>query len=75
MYYIRIYHNIAKTKDYNGTIDSPFMTLSPSASIQGHQVDVLLSLIDPLSMESHHFLTIFILAQTTEMWVKERTMV
>jgi hypothetical protein len=29
MYYIRIYHNIAKTKDYNETIDSPSMALSP----------------------------------------------
>jgi hypothetical protein len=29
MYYIRIYHDIAKIKDYNGTIDSPSMALSP----------------------------------------------
>jgi hypothetical protein len=63
LYYIRIYHDIAKTKDYNGTIDSPTMPLSPSVSIQGHRVDVLLSPIDPLSMESHHFFAIFILAK------------
>jgi hypothetical protein len=75
MYYIRIYHDIAKIKDYNGTIDSPSMALSLSASVQGHRVDVLLSLIDPLSMESHHFLAIFILSQTIEMQVRERTMV
>jgi hypothetical protein len=62
MYYIRIYNDIAKINDYNGTIDSPSMALSPSASVQGHRVDVLLSPIDPLSMESHHFLAIFILA-------------
>jgi hypothetical protein len=75
MYYIRIYHDIAKTKDYNGTIDSPSLALSPSASVQGHQVNVLLFPIDPFSMESHHFLTIFILVHTTEMLVRERTMV
>jgi hypothetical protein len=51
------------------------MALSPSASVQGHRVDVLLSPIDPLSVESHHFLVIFILAQTTEMRVRERTTV
>jgi hypothetical protein len=33
MYYIRIYHDIAKTKDYNGTIDSPSMALSSSTSV------------------------------------------
>jgi hypothetical protein len=43
----------------------------PSASVQGHRVDVLLSPIDPLSMESHHFLAIFILAQTIAMHVRE----
>jgi hypothetical protein len=75
MYYIRIYHDIAKTKYYNGTIDSPSMPLSPSTSVQGHQVDLLLSTIDPLSMESHHFFAIFILAKTTKMHVRERTMV
>jgi hypothetical protein len=63
MYYIRIYHVIVKTKDYNGTINSSSMPLSPSTSIKGHQVDLLLSPIDPLSMESHHFFTIFILAK------------
>jgi hypothetical protein len=51
------------------------MALSPSASVQGHRVDVLPSPIDPLSMKSHHFLAIFILAQTIEMQVKERTTV
>jgi hypothetical protein len=61
IYYIRIYHDIAKSKDYNGTIDSSSMPLSPSASVQGHWVDLLLSPIDPLSMESQHFFTIFIL--------------
>jgi hypothetical protein len=61
MYYIRIYHNIVKTKDSNETIDSPSMALSTSTSEQGHQVEVLLHLVDPLSMESHHFFVIFIL--------------
>jgi hypothetical protein len=75
MYYVRIYHGIVKTKDYNGTIDSPSMSLSPSASIQGHQIDVLLSPIDAFSMESHHFFTIFILTKITEMQVRERTAV
>jgi hypothetical protein len=62
MYYIRIYRDIAKTKDYyNETIDSPSMALSPSTSLQSHQVEFLLSPIDPLSMESHHLFVIFIL--------------
>jgi hypothetical protein len=51
------------------------MALSTSASIQGHQVEVLLHPVDPLSMESHHFFTIFILTKTTEMQVRERTTV
>jgi hypothetical protein len=51
------------------------MTLSPSARVQGHQVDVLLSPIDPFSMKSHHFLAIIILEKTTEMQVRERTTV
>jgi hypothetical protein len=63
MYYIRICHDITKTKNLNGTISSPLMALSPSTSIQGHQIDVLLSPIGPLSMESHHFLAIFLLAK------------
>jgi hypothetical protein len=42
-------------------------------SVQGHRVDIYLSPIDPLSMESHHFLAIFILAKTTQMQVRERT--
>jgi hypothetical protein len=72
MYYIRIYHDIAKIKDYNGTINSPSMPLSPSASVQSHRVDVLLSPIETLSIDSHHFFTIFILTKTTEMQVRER---
>jgi hypothetical protein len=75
MYYIRIYHDIVKTKDKNETIDSPSMALSPFASIQGHRVEILLSPIDPLSMESHHFFAIFFLEKTIEMQVRERTMV
>jgi hypothetical protein len=51
------------------------MALSPSASVQGHRVNVLLSPIDPLSMESRHFFTIFILVKITEMQVRERTTV
>jgi hypothetical protein len=50
------------------------MTLSSSASVQGHQVDVCLSPIDLLSKASHHFLAILILAKTTEMYVTERTL-
>jgi hypothetical protein len=42
-------------------------------SVQGHRVDICLSPIDPLSMESHHFLVIFILAITTQMQVRDRT--
>jgi hypothetical protein len=51
------------------------MALSPSTSVQGHWIDVLMSPIDPLSIESHHFLTIFILAKITEMQVREKTTV
>jgi hypothetical protein len=51
------------------------MALSPSASVQGHRVEFLLSPIDPLSMESHHFFAIFFLAKTIEMHVRERTTV
>jgi hypothetical protein len=39
------------------------MALSPSASIQGHRVEFLLSPNDLLFMESHYFFTIFILAK------------
>jgi hypothetical protein len=35
----------------------------------------LLSLVDPLAMESHHFFAIFFLAKITEMQVRERTTV
>jgi hypothetical protein len=75
MYYIRIYHDIAKTKDYNETIDSLSIALSPTASVQCHRIEFLLSPIDPLSMESDHFFAIFFLAKTIEMHVRERTMV
>jgi hypothetical protein len=51
------------------------MALSTSTSVQGHRVKVLLSLIDTLSMESHHFFAIFTLAKTTKMQVRETTMV
>jgi hypothetical protein len=49
------------------------MVLSPSASIQGHRVKLLLSLTDPVSMESHHFFTIIFLAKTMEIQVREKT--
>jgi hypothetical protein len=51
------------------------MALSTSTSIQGHRVEVLLSPIDPLSMESHHLFPIFTLAKRTKMQVRERTTV
>jgi hypothetical protein len=51
------------------------MALSASASVQGHWVEFLLSPIDPLSMESHHYFAISFLAKTTEMQVRERTTV
>jgi hypothetical protein len=51
------------------------MTLSPSASIHSHRVDVSLSPVEPLSMVSHHLFAIFILAETIEMKVRERTTV
>ena len=51
------------------------MALSPSTSIQNHQVDVCLSLVEPLPMVSHHLFAIFILAETIEMQVRERTTV
>jgi hypothetical protein len=50
------------------------MSLSPSASVQGHRVDVLLPSIDPLFIVSHHFFIIFILEKITEMRL-ERTIV
>jgi hypothetical protein len=67
MYYIRIYHNIAKTWDWNKISDSPSMALFPSASVHNHRVDVCLSPVEPLSMASHH------LAEIIEMQVRERT--
>jgi hypothetical protein len=51
------------------------MTLSPSASIHSHQIDVCLSPVEPLSMTSHHLFTIFILTEIIEMEVRERTTV
>jgi hypothetical protein len=75
MYYIRIYHNIAKTQDYNEISDSPSMALSPSASVHNHRVDVCLSPVEPLPMASHHLFAIFILSETIEMQVRERTTV
>jgi hypothetical protein len=54
-------------------MDSLFMALS--TSVQGHQVEVLLSLINPLSIESHYFFAIFTLAKIKEIHVRERTTV
>jgi hypothetical protein len=51
------------------------MAFSTYASVQGHQIEVLLHPVDPLSMESHHFFTIFIMAKTIETQVRERTTV
>jgi hypothetical protein len=51
------------------------MALSPSASIHSHQVDVCLSPVEPLPMVLHHLFAIFILAETIEMQVIERTTV
>jgi hypothetical protein len=51
------------------------MALSTSTSIQGQRVDILFSPIDPLSMESYHFFTIFTMAKTIEMQDRERTTV
>jgi hypothetical protein len=51
------------------------MTLSPTASVQGHQVDICLSPIYLLSMESHHLLVISILPKTPKMQVMKTTMV
>jgi hypothetical protein len=51
------------------------MTLSPSASVHSHQVDVCLSPVEPHPMALHHLFTIFILAEIIEMQVRERTTV
>jgi hypothetical protein len=48
---------------------------SPSASVQGHRVEFLLSPLDPLSMESHYFFAIFFLGKIPEIQVRERTTV
>jgi hypothetical protein len=48
------------------------MALSPSTSVQGHQVNVCHSPIDLLSKASHPFLAILILLKTLEMQVRER---
>jgi hypothetical protein len=49
------------------------MALSPSTGIHSHRVDVYLSPVEPLAMASHHLFAIFILAETIEMQVRERT--
>jgi hypothetical protein len=51
------------------------MALSPSASVHNHQANVYLSPVEPLPMASHHLFAIFILAEITEMEVRERTIV
>jgi hypothetical protein len=51
------------------------MALSPSASVHNHRVDVYLSPVEPLPMASHHLFAIFILAEITEMEVRERIIV
>jgi hypothetical protein len=51
------------------------MALSPSASIHSHQVNVCLSPVEPLPMVLHNLFAIFILAETIEMQVRERTTV
>jgi hypothetical protein len=51
------------------------MALSPSASVHNHQVDVCLSLVEPLPMASHHLFAIFILAEIIEIEVRERIIV
>jgi hypothetical protein len=51
------------------------MALSPSASVHNHRVDVCLSLVEPLPMASHHHFAKFILAETIEIQVRERTIV
>jgi hypothetical protein len=38
-----------------------------------YRVDVCLSPVEPLPMASHHLFAIFILAETIEMQVRERT--
>jgi hypothetical protein len=76
MYYIRIYHSIAKLRIRMKSIsDSPSMALSPSARVHNHWVDVCLSPVEPLPMASHHLFAIFILAEIIEMEVRARTTV
>jgi hypothetical protein len=55
--------------------DSPSMALSPFASIHSHRVDVCLSPVETLPLESHHLFAIFILVEIIEMEVRERTIV
>jgi hypothetical protein len=64
-----------KEKGLEWNLDSPSMALSPSSRVQGHRVKFLPSPIDPLSMESRHLFAVFIWAKTTEMQVRERTIV
>jgi hypothetical protein len=49
------------------------MTLSPSASVHSHRVDVCLSPVEPLPMASYNLFAIFILAEIIEIEVRERT--
>jgi hypothetical protein len=51
------------------------MALSPSASVHSHWVNVCLFSVKPLLMASHNLFVIFILAETIEMQVRERTIV
>jgi hypothetical protein len=47
----------------------------PLAYTTNYQVDVCLSLVEPLLMAPHHLFVIFIMAETIEMEVRERTVV
>jgi hypothetical protein len=51
------------------------MALFPSASVHNHRVDVCLSPVEPLPMASHHLFAIFVLTETIEIQVRERTIV
>jgi hypothetical protein len=51
------------------------MAFCPSAIIHSHRVNVCLSPVEPLPMTSHHLFAIFILVETIEMQVRERTVV
>jgi hypothetical protein len=51
------------------------MALFPSASVHNHRVDVCLSPVEPLPMASHNLFAIFVLTETIEIQVRERTIV